>query len=70
MRYTNHALEQMLERGVTPDHIDEALRHAIEPLPGIGSSIWLRGLVRGRILRICTPADNTQLVITVVWEGG
>jgi hypothetical protein len=70
VRFTDHALDKMAERSITRQDVETALRRPIgDPGPGAPGKIVIQGYAAGaRILNICVPMNDHELVITAYWE--
>ncbi len=69
LRYSNHALRRLAQRGITQDDVEWALKRQLDPFPGQTGTVWLRGAAGGgRILKVCVPLHDHHFVITAVWE--
>ena len=69
IRYSRHAREQMLLRGVSEADVEQALTHPHgPPEAGQPGTVWIRGFaVGGRILKVAVRALDREFVITVAW---
>lgn len=70
LRYSRHARERMLERGITENDVKFALSHPIgDPLPGRPGSIYIKGhATGGMIIKVCVRTTDKEYIITVVRE--
>ncbi|CAB4909282.1 unannotated protein [freshwater metagenome] len=66
--FTNHALQRMNERGVTPEDVVSAMRRpAGDPRPGsAGNHVVVGYASGGRLLRVVFASDG-ESVVTVIW---
>jgi hypothetical protein len=71
LEYSDHALQRMAERHITPDEVESALRHATgPPTPGDNGNLVVFGYAPGqRILKIVLSADKKTLVSAMEVRG-
>jgi hypothetical protein len=67
IRYRDHAIERMAERGITEEDVGWALRRRQRTSPGSPGTIWVYGYARGRLLKVNVNTDDQEYVRTVVW---
>lgn len=69
VRYTQHALRKMAERGIDEGDVEMALRHPIAvPQPGDPGKVVIEGhAAGGRILKVCVLAADQEMVVTAYW---
>jgi Domain of unknown function (DUF4258) len=67
MRYVTHALQRMVERGITQEDVEIALSRPIgDPEPGDWGNVVITGLVGGRRLAVVCSKDG--LVVSAWWR--
>jgi hypothetical protein len=71
VKFTRHAREQMVKRGITEDDVKLALNRPIgDPFPGDLGNIRIDGrATKDRILSVVYPANSAEVVVvTVYWQ--
>jgi Domain of unknown function (DUF4258) len=69
LRFTDHALRTMAARAITEHDVDMALRHTIGNRPGQPGKIVIQGHAPGgRILNVCVPVADQELIVTAYWQ--
>ncbi len=71
VRYTAHARQQMQRRQITEEQVELVLqRPAGVPNPGNRhDTLVLSSPLGGRNLKVVVDSIDTELVVTVFWEG-
>jgi hypothetical protein len=70
VRFTDHALKKMGERGISEADVKRALeRRKGAPTPGEPGTIWIWGYAAGsKVLKVCVPTTDHEFVITAAWS--
>lgn len=71
LRFVDHALERMTERGIGEAEVRRAIERSIgHPVPGNRpDTIVIRGYAGARVLKVVLNAVDRELVVSAYWEG-
>jgi hypothetical protein len=66
--YTDHALDQMSDRGISKEEVEFCLNEPEITRPGERDTLILTAHPNGRFIKILVPRKNPRVIITAVTD--